>query len=181
MAKKKSAQTKKSPKKTSASAAKGTAASKSKRKPLLIGVVTSRFNQEITEKLEEGALNYLQEEADQGLDIEVLSVRVPGAVEIPLVCQSLFDLGCEGVVALGAVIRGETTHYDYVCQSVESGVTRLMLDYKKPIGFGVLTTENEEQALARAGGEHGNKGTEAAQVVIEMIMLQKELRSAQKS
>ncbi len=145
-------------------------------KPLLVGVVTSRFNSEITEKLEEGALNFLQGEVDQGLDIEVLSVRVPGAVEIPLVCQSLFELGCQGVVALGAVIRGETTHYDYVCQSVESGITRLMLDYKRPIGFGVLTTENEEQALARAGGQQGNKGAEAAQVVIEMIHLQKELR-----
>ena len=148
---------------------------KAKQKPLLVGVVTSRFNSEITEKLEQGALDYFQSEADQGMDIEVLSVRVPGAVEIPLVCQSLLEMGCRGVVALGAVIRGETTHYDYVCQSVESGITRLMLDYKRPIGFGVLTTENEEQAFARAGGPHGNKGAEAAQVVIEMIHLQNEL------
>lgn len=108
--------------------------------------------------------------------IEVYAVRVPGAVEIPLACQALFDKGCDGVVALGAVIRGETSHYDYVCTSVERGVTTLMLDYKKPIGFGVLTTENDEQALDRAGGKHGNKGAEAAEVVIEMIGLLNDLK-----
>jgi 6,7-dimethyl-8-ribityllumazine synthase len=130
-----------------------------------VGVVTARFNSEVTEKLEEGALAYL--ESCPG--VEVYAVRVPGAVEIPLTCQALLDAGCEGVVALGAVIRGETSHYDYVCQSVERGITELMLVYNRPIGFGILTTENEEQAMARAGGEHGNKGAEAAQVVMEMI------------
>lgn len=153
---------------------------RSQQKRLLIGVVTSRFNQEITQKLEDGALEYLQTEADHGLELEVLSVRVPGAVEIPLVTQTLLENGCDGVVALGAVIRGETTHYDYVCNSVETGLSRLMLDFKKPVGFGVLTTENEAQAMARAGGEHGNKGTESAQVVIEMVLLQKELLRSMK-
>lgn len=135
-----------------------------------VGVVTSRFNSEITERLEEGALSYLE-----GLDLEILAVKVPGAVEIPLACRALLDIGCQGVVALGAVIRGETSHYDYVCNSVERGITALMLEYKRPVGFGVLTTENEEQALARAGGAHGNKGQEAAQVVIEMMGLLQEL------
>lgn len=130
-----------------------------------VGVVTARFNSEVTEKLEEGALAYL--ESCPG--VEVYAVRVPGAVEIPLTCQALLDAGCDGVVALGAVIRGETSHYDYVCQSVERGITELMLVYNRPIGFGILTTENEEQAMDRAGGEHGNKGAEAAQVVMEMI------------
>lgn len=133
-----------------------------------IGVVRSRFNEEITEKLEEGALDYLQSFDD---DIEVMLVQVPGAVEIPLACQALFRQGCAGVVALGAVIRGDTSHYDTVCNSVERGVTKLMLDWGRPIGFGVLTTENEDQAWARAGGDHGNKGTEAAQVAMEMIGL----------
>lgn len=132
-----------------------------------IGVVTSRWNFEITGKLEEGALSLLE---DAG-DFEILSVRVPGAVEIPLACQALLEKGCDGVVALGCVIRGDTSHYDYVCQSVERGVTTLMLEYKKPIGFGVLTTENEEQALDRAGGKHGNKGAEAAAVTLEMVGL----------
>ena len=119
-----------------------------------VGVVTSRWNNEITEKLEEGAISYL--ESCEG--VEIFAALVPGAVEIPLAVQSFFDAGCDGVVALGVVIRGDTSHYDYVCDSVTDGITRLMLDYKKPIGFGVLTTENEEQALARAGGDHGNKG-----------------------
>jgi 6,7-dimethyl-8-ribityllumazine synthase len=142
-----------------------------------IGVVTSRFNSEITEKLEEGALSYLESIIGTH-QVDVLAVRVPGAVEIPLAAQALLDIGCDGVVTLGAVIRGETSHYDYVCNSVERGVSELMLKYKKPIGFGVLTTENDEQAEARAGGKHGNKGAEAAEVVVEMIGLLKELKKA---
>lgn len=141
-----------------------------KQAALKVGVVTSRFNSEVTDKLEEGALNYLE-----NFDLEILAVKVPGAVEIPLACKALFDIGCSGVVALGAVIRGETSHYDYVCNSVERGITALMLEYKRPIGFGVLTTENDEQALARAGGKHGNKGSESAQVVMEMMGLLSDL------
>jgi len=141
---------------------------------LKIGVVTSRFNSEITEKLEQGALEFL--ESFDSDELEILSVRVPGAVEIPLVCQALFDKGCDGVVALGCVIRGDTSHYDLVCNSVERGVTALMLEYKRPIGFGVLTTENEEQALDRVGGSHGHKGKEAAEVVVEMIGLLGDLK-----
>lgn len=143
---------------------------------LKIGIVRSRFNEDVTEKLEKGALEYLE---SLTADIEVTVVQVPGAVEIPLACQALFRNGCDGVVALGAVIRGETTHYDYVCSSVERGVTQLMLDWGRPIGFGVLTTENDEQALARAGGAHGNKGSDAAQVCIEMIGLLKDLNASQ--
>ncbi|KHD88247.1 MAG: 6,7-dimethyl-8-ribityllumazine synthase [Bdellovibrio sp. ArHS] len=144
---------------------------------LKVGVVTARFNNEITEKLEEGAISYL--ESCEG--VEIFAALVPGAVELPLACQAFLDAGCDGVVALGAVIRGETSHYDYVCNSVTDGITRLMLDYKKPIGFGVLTTENEEQALARAGGAHGNKGEEAAQVVMEMIGLTQEIPATLKT
>ncbi|MGZ3774289.1 MAG: 6,7-dimethyl-8-ribityllumazine synthase [Pseudobdellovibrionaceae bacterium] len=142
-----------------------------------VGVVTARFNNEITDKLEEGAISYL--ESCEG--VEIFAALVPGAVELPLACQAFLDAGCDGVVALGAVIRGETSHYDYVCNSVTDGITRLMLDYKKPIGFGVLTTENEEQALDRAGGNHGNKGAEAAQVVMEMIGLTHEIPAALKT
>lgn len=159
-------------KKTAKKAAKKKTTSKS----LTIGVVTSRFNSEVTDKLEEGALQFLQGLGAENL--EILAVRVPGAVEIPLAVQALLDRGCDGVVALGAVIRGETSHYDYVCNSVERGVTALMLQYKKPIGFGVLTTENDEQAMDRAGGNHGNKGAEAAEVVVEMIGLLKDLKNA---
>lgn len=146
-------------------------------KAIKIGIVRARFNEEVTEKLEQGAIEYLE---SLGEDLEIVVVNVPGAVEIPLACQALFDAGCGGVVALGAVIRGETSHYDYVCNSVERGVTRLMLDYKKPIGFGVLTTENDEQAMDRVGGKHGHKGAEAAQVTWEMMGLLKDLRAGER-
>jgi 6,7-dimethyl-8-ribityllumazine synthase len=138
---------------------------------LKIGIVTAKFNSEITEKLEAGARKAL-EEARVG---EVKVLRVPGAVEIPLAAQTLLRAGYDGVVALGAVIRGETSHYDYVCNSVERGCSQLMLEFHKPIGFGVLTTENEDQAMERAGGKHGNKGYEAAQVVLEMISTLREV------
>jgi 6,7-dimethyl-8-ribityllumazine synthase len=141
-------------------------------KPYKVAVVTSRFNEEVTLKLQEAALEFLEE-----FGAEVYSVHVPGAIEIPITIQALFDSHkVDGAVALGAVIRGDTTHYEEVCRSVERACTTLMMDYKKPIGFGVLTTENEEQAFARAGGEHGNKGRDAAQTVVEMIGLLKEIR-----
>ncbi len=136
-----------------------------------VGVVTSRFNEEITSLLEEGALSTLEESA-----VEILSVRVPGAIEIPLACKVLLERGCDAVVACGAVIRGDTTHYDVVCNSVERGLTHLMLETGKPIGFGVITTENEKQARERAGGKHGNKGAEAAEVALEMLGLLRDLK-----
>lgn len=137
--------------------------------------MTSRFNHEITEMLLDGALRILEK-----ANAEIYSVKVPGAVEIPLTCQALLNAGCEGVVALGAVIRGETTHFDSVCNSVERGLTHLMLTSGKPIGFGVLTTENEEQAFDRVGGSHGHKGEETAQVVLEMVGLLKDLKKLRK-
>lgn len=136
---------------------------------LKIGIVTSRFNQEITQKLKDGATEALVKYSKA--PVEIVSYEVPGAVEIPLATQWLFENGCDGVVTCGAVIRGDTTHYDVVCNSVERGVTHLMLQFGKPIGFGVITTENEDQALARAGGAHGNKGFDAAQVCLEMLEL----------
>ncbi|MBL7556255.1 MAG: 6,7-dimethyl-8-ribityllumazine synthase [Bdellovibrionaceae bacterium] len=144
---------------------------KIKKPKFKIAVVVSRFNEEITDKLQDGAIEYL-EECD-GVHIELF--RVPGAVEIPLTCQWVLNRGFDGVVALGAVIRGETSHYDYVCNSVTDGITQLMLKTNKPIAFGILTTENEEQALDRVGGKHGHKGRDAAQTVMEMIGLGKSL------
>lgn len=134
-----------------------------------IGIVTARFNSEITEKLESGALARLHElgvTADQ-----IKQVRVPGAVEIPLVAQRLLSADCDGVIALGCVIQGDTKHFDYVCNSVERGCTQVMLETKKPVIFGVLTTDNDEQAEARVGGAHGHKGRDAAEVLVEMLNL----------
>ena len=142
---------------------------------LRIAVVTSKFNQEVTEKLEAGALEYLKK---IGLK-NISHVRVPGAFEIPMAVQAFLEADFDGVVALGAVIRGETSHYDYVCNAVERGCSELQLKFHKPVGFGVLTTDTEEQAMARAGGAHGNKGKEAAEVVVEMVNLIKNIKGGQ--
>ena len=108
-------------------------------------------------------------------DEQVTCVSVPGAVEIPLVAKTLLDKGYDGVATLGAVIRGETSHYDYVCSSVQQGCTQLQLEYGKPVIFGVLTTENSQQALDRVGGKKGHKGEEAIEVLLEMLSLEASL------
>lgn len=144
-----------------------------------LGVVTSRFNTKVTERLQSGAL---KEFAALGVSKnQIVSVWVPGAYEIPLAAKWLIEFEkCDGVVALGAVIRGETTHYDYVCSAVERGCTTLQLESGRPIIFGVLTTENEDQALNRAGGQHGHKGHEAVQTLFEMLNLKKCLNPTKK-
>lgn len=139
-----------------------------------IGVVTSRFNADVTSKLQEGALARLRELGAK--DEQILSLSVPGAVEIPIAVQALLKKGCDGVIALGAVIRGETAHFEYVCRSVERGCTNVALQMNRPVSFGVLTVDTDEQAMDRVGGRHGHKGREAAEVVVEMIQLLRELQ-----
>ena len=133
-----------------------------------IAIVTALFNEELTTKLEQGAISQL---AEFGME-PMARVYVPGAVEIPLAVKALLDKPeCDGVVALGIVIRGETSHYDYVCNAVERGCSQLALEYKKPVAFGVLTTENRSQAESRCGGAKGNKGAEAAAVTLDMLQV----------
>ena len=139
-----------------------------------IGVVTSEFNIEITERLERGAAEVLREAGI--VDQNLIFMRVPGAVEIPIAASALIDAGCQGIVALGCVIRGETTHYDSVCRMVEYGCMKLSLERRIPIGFGVITVENDTQALARVGGGEGNKGADAALVVLRMIKSLKSIK-----
>ncbi|HMN69400.1 MAG TPA: 6,7-dimethyl-8-ribityllumazine synthase [Bdellovibrionales bacterium] len=134
-----------------------------------IGIVTARFNSEITERLEDGCFQRLLE-----LGVkpgQIIRVRVPGAVEIPIAAAKLIQRECDGVIALGCVIQGDTKHFDYVCNAVERGCTQVMLETKKPVIFGVLTTDNDEQAQARVGGAHGHKGRDAADTAIEMLSL----------
>lgn len=139
-----------------------------------IAVVVSTFNDLITSALKKGALERLEELGFKSDDVTL--VEVPGAVEIPFVAQLLAQKKqVEAIVALGAVIRGETSHYDYVCEQVSQGCQRVMLDHNIPVIFGVLTTENEEQALARAGGEHGHKGKEAIDCAVSMYSINKQL------
>jgi 6,7-dimethyl-8-ribityllumazine synthase len=141
-----------------------------KRLTFPIAIVVSRFNEQVTERLLEGALQRLKElEFDEG---QITIVEVPGAIEIPLILQKLSEFHqFDALVALGAVIRGETTHYDYVCSQVSEGCQQISLQYKIPVVFGVLTTENEEQALDRCGGKHGHKGKDAVDTACEMVAL----------
>lgn len=134
-----------------------------------IAVVVSIFNQEVTECLLEGALSCLM---DSGIRNEhVFIAKVPGAIEIPLTAKLLASSNkYHAIICLGAVIRGETSHYDYVCQQVSNGCQQVMMDFNIPIIFGVLTTENEQQAFARSQGEN-NKGSEAAQAAVYMVKL----------
>ncbi len=140
-----------------------------------IAVIVSTFNEPITTALKEGALQRLTELGFRSKDITV--VEVPGAVEIPLVANILAKKNqVQVVIALGAVIRGETSHYDYVCEQVSQGCQRVMLDHGLPVIFGILTTENEEQAWDRLGGNHGHKGREAADCAVIMHSIKQQLQ-----
>ena len=135
-----------------------------------VAVVISRFNEAITRRLEEGAVDALLRAgvADQDLDI----IRVPGAWELPGAARTaLATERYDGVVALGAVIRGDTPHFEYVASAATRGLADAAAEYDIPIGFGLLTCDTVEQAEARAGGEHGNKGADAALAALEMIDL----------
>lgn len=139
-----------------------------------LAIVSSRFNIEVTDLLLEGALQRLKE---LDYDLEKVPVyHVPGAVEIPLVAKKLAkSKHYHAVVCLGAIIRGETTHYDYVCQQVSQGCQQVMLEHELPIVFGVLTTENKAQALDRCGGAHGHKGRDAIDCALEMATLMEKI------
>lgn len=137
-----------------------------------IGIVVSRFNEEVTARLLDGALTRLKalDFTDENVDV----VWVPGAVEIPLMAQWLItSKEVDAVVALGAVIRGDTDHYDHVCNQVSYGCQKVALTHNRPVVFGVLTTDTEAQALDRCGGTHGHKGMEAVDAALEMVALKK--------
>lgn len=141
-----------------------------------IAIVAARFNSEVCDRLLEGAIERLKERDFQ--DEQITVVRVPGAVEIALACRALMKSGSiRAVVALGAVIRGETDHYDYVCTQVSQGCQTVMLETGIPIAFGVLTTDNDAQALDRCGGAHGHKGRDAVDVAVEMVSLLEKIGS----
>ncbi|MBF0213294.1 MAG: 6,7-dimethyl-8-ribityllumazine synthase [Magnetococcales bacterium] len=137
-------------------------------------IVVARFNSFITERLLEGAVDGLIRHGAKPEAITVL--RVPGAFEIPMAAQKVARSGrYDGVICLGAVIRGSTPHFDYVSAEVSKGVASVSLESGVPVGFGVLTTDTLEQAIERAGSKAGNKGWETAMTVIEMIDLFKHI------
>lgn len=140
------------------------------------GIVVSRYNSTITQQLLDGAAAALSRGGVASDAIDV--VWVPGAFEIPLTLQLMaeqqrYDL----LIALGCVIRGETSHYDYICQACTQGVTRVSLDFDIPLGFGLLTVENEAQAVARASDNRDNKGLEAALAALDALAVNRALRA----
>lgn len=141
-----------------------------------IGIVAARFNEFITSKLLSGAIDGLKRHDVNEDNIEV--AWVPGAYEIPLIASKMAKSGkYDAVICVGAVIRGTTTHYDYVCSEVSKGIAHISLNSDIPVMFGVLTTENIEQAIERAGSKAGNKGFECAEGAIEMINLIHEIEA----
>ena len=135
-----------------------------------VGIVVARFNEFITSKLLSGALDNLKRENVSEEDIEV--AWVPGAFEIPLIASKMAkSKKYDAIICLGAVIRGSTSHYDYVCSEVSKGIAQSGLSTETPVMFGILTTDTIEQAIERAGTKAGNKGSECAQGAIEMVNL----------
>ena len=141
---------------------------------LKFGIVVGRFNEFISSKLLSGSIDCL---VRHGADNEDITVAwVPGAFEIPLVAKKMAATGkYDAIICLGAVIRGATPHFDYVCAEVSKGIASVSMQYETPVSFGVLTTENIEQAVERAGTKAGNKGVDAAMAAIEMADLLKNI------
>jgi 6,7-dimethyl-8-ribityllumazine synthase len=139
-----------------------------------IAILAARFNELIVRNLVDGAVDSLRRHGLADGDIHV--VRVPGAFELPLAAQRIAKLRrFDGIVALGAVIRGQTPHFDYVCGECAAGLNRVSLAHDVPIGFGVLTCDTVDQAMDRAGGKGGNKGADAVLATLEMINLLRQL------
>lgn len=141
------------------------------------GIVVAEWNSKVTGGLLDGAVRTLR---TAGCSEDNIIVRyVPGTFELAMGARFFAEhTDVDAVIVLGCVIRGETPHFDYVCMGVTQGVTQLMLEWDMPVAFGVLTTNDEEQALDRAGGKHGNKGDEAAATAIKMVKLQMEFELA---
>ena len=143
---------------------------------LRFAILASRFNEFVVDRLVQGALDLLRRHGVSEKQIDI--VRVPGAFDMPLVARKLaVSRRYDAIVALGAVIRGETSHFDYVAGECASGLARVASDTGIPVAFGVLTTENTEQAIDRAGGKAGNKGADAAASAIELVTLLRRLET----
>lgn len=143
-------------------------------KDVRVGIVVSEWNNEITNNLLKGANQFL---LDCGLNEDAIVIKkVPGSFELPLGAQWLIESHqLDGVICLGSVIRGETDHFTFVCQTTASGINEVSLKYSLPVIFGVLTDNTKQQAIDRSGGKHGNKGVEAAATLIEMLKLKAKL------
>ena len=136
-----------------------------------IAIVVSEFNSYVTSLLKEGAINTL---LDAGAKEENISIYfVPGSFEIPVMCKKIFQSqkNVDGIIGIGAIIQGETTHFDCVVQATTNGIMQVQLEFSKPVIFGVITTENSQQAIERSGLKHGNKGSESASSLIGLFQV----------
>ena len=140
---------------------------------LKFALVVSRFNDFLTAKLLDGAVDTLKRHGADEKNLTV--VKVPGCYEIPLACQRLAGKGFDAIIALGAIIRGDTPHFDYVAAETAKGIAQVSLACKIPVAFGIVTADNLEQAIERSGVKQGNKGADAAMSAIEMANLFKQL------
>ncbi|MBG3875694.1 MAG: 6,7-dimethyl-8-ribityllumazine synthase [Desulfovibrio sp.] len=143
-------------------------------KGLKFAIIATRFNDFIVDRLVGGAVDYLARHGCEREDMTI--VRIPGAFEMPIVAQKLAKSGrYHGIIALGAVIRGATPHFDFVAGEATKGLAHISLDSGVPVGFGLLTTDSIEQAIERAGTKAGNKGVEAAAAVLETVRVMEQL------
>lgn len=144
--------------------------------PYRFGIVVAQWNAEVTGRLLDGTLQTLRNHG--ALNDNIQMIEVPGSYELTSGTDIILrDHSLDAVICLGCVIQGETRHFDYICSAVAHGITHVALKYNKPVVFGVLTTDNLQQALDRAGGKHGNKGEEAAVTAIQMAELSSKYRS----
>lgn len=145
-------------------------------KDVKIAVVAAKWNSFITDEMLDAAVDALKSKGMQ--DANIFTYRCPGSFELPLACKWCLEQNdVDGVVAIGAVIRGDTPHFDYVCDAVTRGITDLNMSTGKPVAFGVLTTDTVEQASERASTEKGNKGAEAAIALCEMLEIKSSIKS----
>ena len=137
----------------------------------VIGIVWSEWNSDITVQMKDAAVETL---LSHGVDLENIIIKsVPGSFELTLGAQWIAEnTEADAVICIGCVIQGETKHFDFICHAVANGITSLNIEFSIPFVFGVLTTDNQEQALARSGGKHGNKGIEAAHTALKMLALE---------
>lgn len=140
------------------------------------GIVVSRFNDFITSKLLDGALDALKRHAVKDSDIDI--VKSPGSFEIPIIAQKLVkSKKYDAIICLGAIIRGTTSHYEHIATEAAKGIAQVAISSGTPVSFGIITAENLEQAIERAGTKHGNKGSSAAMSALEMVNLWQELKN----
>lgn len=141
------------------------------------GIVVSEWNSNVTEELLKGAVRTLRDAGCQ--EHNILIKYVPGTFELPLGAQFFAEYtDVDAVIALGCVVQGETRHFDYICSGATQGIMQLQITWNMPVAFGVLTTDNMQQALDRAGGKHGNKGDEAAATAVRMVKVQNDMEQS---